>query len=218
MLFVDRHDAGRRLAEELVPLDLVDPIVLALPRGGVVVGWEVARRLGAPLEVFVVRKLGAPARPELGIGAVAEGGARLVDRRALDRWAVSPAALEALVARERAELDRRVAAYRGGRPLLDVGGREVVLVDDGLATGVTARAAILALRALAPHRLVLAVPVAAPGSVAEVRAGGVEVVCLARPARFEAVGAWYERFDQATDEEVMGLLRAAALDAGRAAR
>jgi putative phosphoribosyl transferase len=211
VLFQDRRDAGRRLAELLVPLDLIDPLVLALPRGGVPVGYEVARRLGTGLEVFVARKLGAPGRPELGIGALAEGGAQVVDRQALHSLRVSAADLDALITVERAELARRVLAYRGGRPLPPVVGRDVVLVDDGLATGVTARAARSALEAQRPRRLVLAVPVAAPERAELMAAEGLEIVCVARPADFQAVGSWYERFDQTSDAEVLELLRTATV-------
>jgi putative phosphoribosyl transferase len=215
VLFRDRRDAGQRLAEHVAPLRLVRPLVLALPRGGVPVGFEIARRLDAPLDVFVARKLGAPGRPELGIGAIAEGGARVVDSQAVRGLGVSPAALEALVASERAELERRVRAYRGDRPIPPLTRRDVVLVDDGLATGVTARAAILALRYLGPHRLVLAVPVAAPERAEALAADGVEVVCPSRPLGFRAVGSWYEHFEQTSDEEVVELLATAAADVER---
>jgi putative phosphoribosyl transferase len=214
VIFRDRRDAGQQLADQLVPRVLVHPLVLALPRGGVPVGFEVARRLGAPLEVFVARKLGAPGRPELGIGALAEGGARVVDTEAVRHLRVTDAELDGLIAAETAELARRVQAYRGGRSLPPLASRDVVLVDDGLATGVTARAALLALRARAPHRLVLAVPVAAPERADQLEAEGVELVCLARPPGFRAVGSWYDRFDQTSDDEVLELLRAAALNGG----
>jgi putative phosphoribosyl transferase len=214
-MFRDRRDAGRQLAEALDVLGLVDPLVLALPRGGVPVGYEIARRLGAPLEVFVARKLGAPGRPELGIGALAEGGARVVDRQAVQHLRVTGAELDALIAREQAELARRVEAYRGGRPLPALSGRDVVLADDGLATGVTARASLLALRVAAPRRLILAVPVAAPDRAALLEADGYEVVALARPRGFQAVGSWYDRFDQTPDDEVLELLRAATLEVHR---
>jgi putative phosphoribosyl transferase len=222
-MFRDRRDAGRQLAELLVPLGLIDPIVLALPRGGVPVAAEVARRLGAPLEVFVARKLGAPGRPELGIGALAEGGpnaesglrgpnaqagARVVDRESVRRLGVSEAQIEALVIAEQAELARRVQLYRGDRALPDLAGREVVLVDDGLATGVTAQASVIALRRHRPRRLVLAVPVAAPDRVDVLAADGLEIVCVARPRGFVAVGSWYDRFGQTSDAEVLDLLRA----------
>lgn len=206
MRFRDRRDAGRHLVGVVGGLGLAEPIVLALPRGGVPVAFEVAMALDAPLDVLVARKIGAPGHPELGIGALAEGGATMVDRPAHRSQGVSDEVLHELLSVEAAELDRRVALYRGDRPLPDVGGREVVLVDDGLATGVTAEAAVQSLRARHPARLVLAVPVGAPGSAARLRAGGHEVLCVDEPSPFLAVGHFYDRFDQTTDEEVLTLL------------
>jgi putative phosphoribosyl transferase len=207
----DRTDAGQRLATVLVGMDLRRPVVLALPRGGVPVGAEIAAALHAPLEVFVARKIGAPARPEYGIGAVAEGGEPLFDRWAVQALGLSDADLAELAEAERHELDRRVRRYRGGRPLPPLAGRSVVLVDDGLATGVTAEAALLALRdqvATAPGqplRLILAVPVCARDSAARLRSLA-EIVCLSRPEDFRAVGLWYEEFGQTGDDEVLALL------------
>lgn len=213
MRFHDRADAGRRLAAVLAGAGLSDPVVLALPRGGVPVGFEIATALGAPLEVFVARKVGAPGHPELGIGAIAEGGDQVVGGAALRLLDLSPERFDALVAEERIELDRRVRHYRGDRALPELQGRDVVLVDDGLATGVTAEAA---LRALAPHRprrLLLAVPVCAPDTAERLR-GSVEVVCLLRPPDFHAVGLWYEQFGQTSDDEVLDLLARAAATTG----
>lgn len=175
--------------------------MLALPRGGVPVAYEVAAALDAPLDVLVARKVGAPGHAEYGIGAVAEGGGVVASDAA---W-LARGEWDRLVAGERAEVERRVRRYRGERPLPPVEGRDVVLVDDGLATGVTAEAALRALRAMAPRRLVLAVPVAAPGAVARLSALA-EVVAVATPAAFRAVGQWYEAFDQTSDDEVLGLL------------
>jgi len=205
-VFRDRRDAGRQLAEAVDLLALDHPIVLALPRGGVPVGHEVARHLGAPLEVFVVRKLGAPGQPEFGIGAIAEDGTSLVDDSSCRGLGVTRRQLDAITATERDELQRRVARYRGDRALPSVADRDVIVVDDGLATGVTARTALEALRRHHPRRLVLAVPVGAPETAAQVEDEGAEVVCLNRPSTFRSVGAWYQEFDQITDDEVLALL------------
>lgn len=213
MRFRDRTDAGRQLAERLADLGLADPVVLALPRGGVPVGFEVATTIGAPLEVFVARKVGAPGHPELGIGALAEGDGQVVDGEALRMLGVAPDRFDALVAEERLELDRRVRHYRGGRPLPRLEGRDVIVVDDGLATGVTAEAALRALLPHRPRRLVLAVPACAPDTAARLGALG-EVVCLLQPPDFRAVGLWYERFGQTSDEEVLDLLARASTPAG----
>jgi len=202
--FRDRVDAGRQLAEHL-PSDLVDPLVLALPRGGVPVAKEVAARLGAPLEVLVARKIGAPGHEELGIGAIAEGGA-IVGSDLVRALRLSAAEFEGLADRARGELDRRVARYRGGRPLPAVRGRDVVLVDDGLATGVTAEASLLALREGEPRRLVLAVPVCSPDTATRLVPPADEVVCVLAPRDLVAVGFWYEDFTQTTDAEVLELL------------
>ena len=203
----DRAEAGRRLADALIAeVALVDPVVLGLPRGGVPVAAEVARRLGAPLDVLVARKVGAPGHEELGIGAVAEGGVRLADPSAVRTLGVSEADFDRRADAEVAELDRRVAAYRGDRALPRLTGRHVVLVDDGLATGVTASAAIAALERFGADRIVLAVPVGAPDAAAGFEALVERVVCPIRPAEFRAVGRWYDRFDQTSDAEVLAAL------------
>lgn len=204
--FDDRHDAGRRLAAHLLHYRDQSPLVLALPRGGIPVAYEVARALGAPLDVLVVRKLGAPSQPELGIGAIAEGDVLLVDDRSLGLLGLERRDLEPVLASERAELADRVARYRQGRPALDVRGRTVLLVDDGLATGVSARAAVAAARAQAPARVVLAAPVGAPESVRAVGQIADEVVCPMQPPTFGAVGEWYRHFEQLPEPVLADLL------------
>lgn len=210
MGFRDRQDAGRQLAVRISALGLTAPVVVALPRGGVPVAAEVAKAIGAPLDVLVVRKIGAPQQRELGIGAVAEGGVVVALEELVRRLGVGQDQLEALRAEEESELDRRVHRYRGDRPMADVRGREVVLVDDGLATGVTALAAIEAMRRLGPGRLVLAVPVCAPDTARQLGSRVDDLVCVEQPTGFTAVGVHYTRFDQVPDDEVV-----AALDAGR---
>ena len=210
MRFRDRAEAGRRLADVVARLDLSAPIVLALPRGGVPVAHEVARALGAPLEVFVARKVGAPGHAELGVGALAEGGGLVVDRPAVLALRISSEAYERTVEAERRELARRVERYRGDRPLPELEGRDVVLVDDGVATGVTAEAALRALRDRGPRSLVLAVPVGAPETAARLRRIADHVVCVQEPRGFRAVGQFYDRFDQTSDDEVLRLLAEAA--------
>lgn len=204
--FADRRDAGRQLAERLLPLAAEDPIVLALPRGGVPVAREVALALHAPLDFLAVRKLGAPHNPEYGIGAVVEDGTRLIDPEAIAVLGIGNGALDAIVARERAELRRRTAAYRGDRPVLDLSGRTVIVVDDGVATGVTDAAALRAVRRRGPRRVILAVPVCPPDSARRLRSEADEVVCLHSPPRFFGVGQWYEDFSQVSDEEVTSVL------------
>jgi len=214
MRFRDRSEAGQRLADRLLEHfetgDLVRPLVLALPRGGLPVGFEVARRLGAPLEVFVARKVGAPGHAEYGIGAVAEGGSVVAELELLHALGVSRVAFARLAEREREELDRRVRSYRGDRALPDLDGRDVVLVDDGLATGVTAEAALMDLRGHQPRRLILAAPVCPPDTAERLARIADEVVFDLVPTDFVAVGRWYSLFDQVTDAEVNDLLTRAA--------
>ncbi|MBB1259134.1 phosphoribosyltransferase [Streptomyces alkaliterrae] len=211
MRFRDRRHAGRELGARLTEWagdgDLVNALVLALPRGGVPVAGEVAAALGAPLDVVVARKIGLPGHPETGIGAIAGEDPPLFDRRALRMLDLSEDRLGPDVARERAELHRRELLYRGDRPAPEVEGRAVILVDDGLATGVTARAALRHLRRRRPDRLVLAVPVCSPEAAAELRAEADGLVCLHQPSDFRSVGQWYERFEQTGDEEVSRTLR-----------
>ncbi|HEY5832855.1 phosphoribosyltransferase [Streptomyces sp.] len=211
MRFHDRRQAGQELAARLLDRaadgDLTDPVVLALPRGGVPVAAEVARTLRAPLDVLVVRKIGAPGRPEAGIGAIADDEPPLFDEQSLRILGLSEDRLAPDVARERTELHRREDAYRHGRPAPDIRGRTVILVDDGLATGVTARAALRHLRRAQPARLILAVPVCAAGAPEALRDEADEVICLHQPRNFHAVGLWYEDFGQVSDREVTDTLR-----------
>ncbi|WCO66786.1 phosphoribosyltransferase family protein [Iamia majanohamensis] len=206
MSYRDRADAGARLGEVVRQRAPEDPLVLGLPRGGVPVAAQVAAALGCPLDVVVARKVGAPGQPELGIGAVAEGGGEVLDAASVRALGVSDAALTTATAAAREELGRRVATYRGGRPRPPLDDHVVVLVDDGLATGVTAEAAVRGLRALGADRIVLAVPVGAPEAVARLGAVADEVVCPLAPERFRAVGQWYDRFGQTGDAEVLRLL------------
>jgi putative phosphoribosyl transferase len=206
MRFVDRVDAGRRLAGLVTGLDLDDPIVLGLPRGGVPVAAEVARALDAPLDLILVRKLGVPSQPELAMGALGEEGVRVLDESLVARARVSPEQLAAVEARERDELHRRAEQYRGDRAPLPIGGRTVVIVDDGLATGATARAAITVARARGAARVVLAVPVAPPETVAALRGQADAVVSVETPAALSAIGQWYGDFSQTSDAEVVAQL------------
>lgn len=209
--FRDRTEAGRRLAERVVELGLRDPVVLGLPRGGIPVAAEVAAALGAPWDVFVARKVGTPGHEELGIGAVAEGLDAPVVSDAARALGVTPEDLRVLAERAAAETARRVERYRGDRPLPPIEARDVVLVDDGLATGVTAEAALRALRSRRPRRLVLAVPVCPANTAARLRGLAHDVVCVAAPANFMAVGEWYDDFAQLTDSEVLDLLGHASI-------
>ncbi len=208
-MFRDRRDAGRRLADRLAGYSTQQPIVIGLARGGLPVAAEVAERLNAPLDTLVVRKIGVPWQPELGVGAIAEGGVRIVNRALVDEVGMSDRDLEAVTDRERPELERRVRRYRGNHEAAEVAGRLVILVDDGLATGYTARAAIEALRSRGARRIVLAVPVAPADSVRDLAAAADEVIADEIPTWFMAIGKWYEDFSQTSDEEVTIILEAA---------
>jgi putative phosphoribosyl transferase len=206
-VFHDRSEAGRLLAGALgAYAGREDVVVFGLPRGGVPVAAEVARILRAPLDVLVVRKLGAPGQEELAIGAVGEGGVRVLNERLIRDLGLGPAAIDRMAAREEWELARRVAAYRGGRDALEVEGKTVIVIDDGVATGATMRAGLRTLRALGASKLVAAAPVGAADAVALLENDADEVVVLETPAWFSAVGQWYENFGQTTDGEVTGLL------------
>ena len=207
MGFRDRADAGRTVAAHLAHLaGRDDVVVLALPRGGVPVAYEVARALRAPLDLFLARKLGVPGQPELAMGAIASGGVRVLHQAVIDALAISPEAIEQVAAREGAELARREQMYRRGRPTLDVAGRTAVVVDDGLATGATMRAAVTALRAQLAGRIVVAVPVGPRETCEEMAAEADEVVCARIPRSFHAVGQWYDNFSPTTDDEIRALL------------
>ena len=211
--FRDRADAGRRLARELSRYaGSADVRVLALPRGGVPVAYEVARELGAPLDVFLVRKLGVPGHEELAMGAIASGGVRVLTPQVVEQLAIPSHVIEEAAAREARELERRERAYREGRPPPDVRGRDVILVDDGLATGATMRAAARALRQMGPRRVIVAVPVAARETCDALAREVDEICCLLTPEPFYAVGLWYHDFAQTTDEEVRDLLGKAAAE------
>lgn len=218
MRFRDRAEAGAQLGAALAKYGgRDDVVVLGLPRGGVPVAWEVAKRLDAPLDAFLVRKLGVPGHPELAMGAIASGGIRVVNDQVVRELAITEDALAAVATDEQQELERRERAYRGDRPELRLEGRTVILVDDGLATGSTMRAAAAAVGALGPERVVVAVPVAAPATCELLAPEVDEIVCLRTPEPFRAVGLWYRHFDQTTDEEVTTLLRRAERELPRRA-
>jgi putative phosphoribosyl transferase len=205
--FRDRADAGKQLAEKLSKYSARgDVIVLALPRGGVPVAYEVAKALNAPLDVFLVRKIGLPSHEEFAMGAIASGGTVLINDEVTRTYGVSQQHVDAAIARERSELERREREYRGPRKLPDLRGRTVILVDDGLATGASMRAAAAAVRALGPARIVVAVPIAPAETCEVLREEADEVVCALTPEPFYAVGLWYQDFAQMTDSEVTELL------------
>jgi predicted phosphoribosyltransferase len=205
--FRDRSEAGRALAAKLTRYSgRPDVIVLALPRGGVPVGFEVARALDVPLDVFLVRKLGVPGHRELAMGAISTGGVRVLNADVIHELGIPMSAVDAVERIERAELERRERDYRGSRPPPDLEGRAVLLVDDGLATGSTMRAAVAALRQQRPAEIVIAVPVAPPSVCEDLSADADRVVCAETPEPFSAVGLWYQDFSQTTDEEVRNLL------------
>jgi predicted phosphoribosyltransferase len=208
-MFADRREAGERLAEALASLRGADAVILAIPRGGVIVGEVVAASLGLPLDVVVPRKIGAPGNPELGLGAVAPG-VRVVDRRMVDALGVTEEYLDREIARQEEEIQRRLRIYRAGRPAVDVTGRAAVVVDDGVATGGTAVAAVRWARAQEASRVILAVPVAPGASIGRLREEADAVVVLDAPEPFYAVGEWYRRFDQTDDDEVVAALARAA--------
>ena len=215
MLFIDRADAGRHLAQRLRHLRGIDVVVLGLPRGGVPVAFEVAEELRAPLDVIVVRKLGVPFQPEYGFGAIGEGGARIIDDRVVRLTRLTGPEVAAVEARERAQLDHRVRQLRGDRTPIPLAGRTVIVVDDGIATGSTAWAACMVARARGAGRVILAVPVGSVEAAASLRRAADEVICLHTPARFFAIGEWYDDFSQVSDEEVTALLgKAARLSVG----
>jgi putative phosphoribosyl transferase len=217
MQFLDRRDAGRRLAVELAPFAVERPVIVALPRGGVPVALELARALKAPLEILAVRKLGAPGNPEFGVGAVAEDGTGVLDPRSAGMVGMTQATLDATLARESLELRRRVERYRDGRAAMPVEGRTVIVVDDGLATGLTDLAAVRALRKRGAHRIVVAAPVGSSYAVSMLSEEADRVICLTIPPNLDGVGAWYRDFTPVSDEQVLAILAAARADASAAA-
>lgn len=219
MRFHDRNHAGRLLAHRLASYaNQPNVLVCALPRGGVVVGAPVAEQLNAPLDVVIVRKLGVPGQPELAMGAIASGGVCVLTQGLIDELGISERAVQAVIAREEQELARREALYRGSAPPLEIRGRIVILVDDGIATGSTMRAAAELVRQQQPERLVIAAPVASPSTCAEMAGHADELVILARPEPFYAIGEFYEDFRQVSDEEVRELLQRAAARIARNTR
>lgn len=207
IVYRDRFEAGQVLANQLMQYtNRPDVLVLALPRGGVPVGYEVAKTLHAPLDVFIVRKLGVPGHEELAMGAIATGGVRVLNEEVVHMLHIPERVIDAVTAREQQELERREQLYRDNRPPTDVQGRTIILIDDGLATGATMRAAIEALRMQHPARIVVAVPVAAPPTCVELGAEVDEILCARTPEPFFGVGYWYEDFSQTSDQEVHDLL------------
>ena len=220
MIYRDRREAGSVLASKLLKFkDRPDLIVLALPRGGVPVAYEVATALNAPLDIFLVRKLGVPGHEELAMGAIATGGVRVLNHEVVDYLGIPDSVIDAITDDELRELRRRERAYRGDRREPDVKGKTVILVDDGLATGSTIRAAAQALRQQGPAKIVVAVPVSAPQTCNEYEIGVDEIVCAVTPEPFLGVGRWYDDFSQTTDEEVHGLLeRVRAVETAKQSR
>ena len=208
-MFKDRTDAGEKLADRLAEMTLREPVVLALPRGGVPVAAPVARRLGAPLDLLMVRKIGMPGAPELAAGAVVEGGAPAFNEEMLRALRLSEADFEGEIAENRAEIEARQTRLRAGADRVPLAGRDAIVVDDGIATGATVRAALIALRARGPARILLAVPVAPPDTLADLGALADEMICLHTPDPFRAVSLHYRHFDQTDDETVAALLKAA---------
>lgn len=205
--YIDRHDAGKKLAKFLSAYkNKQDTIALALPRGGVPVAYEIAKALLIPMDVFIVRKLGVPGHEELAMGAIASGGVTYYNDEIVSQLNLSPGAISEVIASEEKELKRREENYRGENPFPDLKGKTVILIDDGIATGATTRAAIKALKKQNPKRIVLAVPVAAASTVAEMAKEVDEIICPLKPINFYAVGLWYDNFSQTTDEEVAVLL------------
>jgi putative phosphoribosyl transferase len=210
-LFQDRQDAGRRLAKELSHYaGRSDVVVLALPRGGVPVAFEVAQALAAPLDIFLVRKLGVPGHEELAMGAIASGGVRVLNQEVVQTLDIPAALIDAIAQREQRELERREQAYRGNHPPAEIAGRIAILIDDGLATGASMRAAVAGLRRQQPAKIIVAVPTAAPESCEMFEQEVDEIICAETPQPFYGVGLWYRNFSQTSDAEVRTLLQQAA--------
>ena len=211
MIFRDRTEAGQVLASKLTKyVNQVNTVILALPRGGVPVAYEIGKELGLPVDIFVVRKLGVPGHEELAMGAIASGGVRHINRDVVDQLRIDSETIDVASRREQKEIERREQLYRGQRPPVDVRNKTVILVDDGLATGSTMRAAIAALRQHRPARIVVAVPAAAPRTCSDIADEVDEIICAATPEPFYAVGQWYQEFSQTTDDEVRDLLARAS--------
>lgn len=206
MVFENRKAAGKRLAAELLSLRSAFPIIIALPRGGVPVGYEVAEIFHTSLNVLVARKIGAPGNSEFAIGAIAEGDVKVLDESPIKHLEISKEKLKEVIKNEKEELKRRVALYRSNRPLPVMKGRTIILVDDGLATGSTARAAIVSIKRRKPKQIIFATPVCAYDTELELRSLVDDVICITKPVDFSAVGQWYKNFEQVTDQEVMDLL------------
>ncbi|EKD45683.1 MAG: phosphoribosyltransferase [uncultured bacterium] len=206
IIFRDRKEAGQKLAELLKSYTAEKPIILAMPRGGVVVAYEIAQALKAPLDVIVSRKIGAPSQPEYAIGAIAPGDIRVFNDEAISSLDISKTEIETLVAREKKEMERRIKLYRGNKPLLDLKDKVVIIVDDGVATGQTALVAIRSVRKTQPKKIVFACGVCAHDSMELLRQEADEVISLSMPKMFYAVGQWYQSFEQTTDDEVIRLL------------
>jgi putative phosphoribosyl transferase len=208
-MFHDRQEAGRELAGELARLGLADPVVLALPRGGAPVAAEIARTLNAPLDLVIVRKVGAPDNPELAVAAIVDGSPPdiVLNREIIEAYGLDDSTLRLLVNRERPELERRRLAYRNGRQARSISGKTAILVDDGAATGTTMKVAIRALRRRSPREIVVALPVAPPDTIVELAREADRVVCLRQPARFRALGFHYQHFPQLTDDQVIAAIR-----------
>jgi putative phosphoribosyl transferase len=213
--FGDRREAGRMLAARLADMEIADPVVIGLPRGGVPVAFEVAAALEAPLDIGLVRKLGHPSQPELGLGAIGEDGTVVVDERAMEAFGIAREQIEAIARREADELDRRRRLYRAENPPVAVRDRTVIVVDDGIATGLTASAVSRVLKAQGAARVILAVPICPAGTPDRIDGYIDEVVALSAPRHFGSVGAWYDDFSQVGDDEVVGLLAAARGQADR---
>lgn len=206
MLYKDRYDAGQKLAESLYQFKNENPIILALPRGGVIIGYEIAKTLNAPLDVFIARKIGAPFYPELGIGAIAPNNVQIINKELINSLNIPASEIEKVIERETIELNRRIKLYRGNLPPLNLENKTVIIVDDGLATGITAKASVLSVKKSNPKKIILAVPVSPPDTANEFRKEVDVFICLHEPPEFYAVGAYYLDFNQVSDNEVLDLL------------
>lgn len=212
MFYKDRKDAGRQLAEKLKKYKEDKPIIMALPRGGVVLGYEVAKILNAPMDVITTRKTGAPFNPEFGIGAIAPNGIRILNPESINLLKISDSEIERIIEKETNEMNRRITLYRKGLPSINLQGKTVIVVDDGLATGVSTKAAILSIKQMQPEKIILAVPVSPPNTADKFRKEVDEFICLAEPADFYAVSVYYDNFEQISDEEVINLIQKAKQD------